>query len=201
MHFLTPKNTQTHSLEVKKSQFIAYATPCDSKTALNTLLTQVTQKHPDARHICYGYVIGDPKNTTHSGFSDAGEPNGTAGRPILNVLLHKNIGNCAVFVVRYFGGIKLGAGGLCRAYSSACTSVLERLILTSFVPKIHLDVATSFKHEHSIRHHAQILGGQIIDTNYPKNSTYEVSLRISLDVKQKDAFVNATAAFACVTDA
>ena len=106
-------------LEIKKSEFLAFAYPIDSREQIMFHVEQLRQKYPDARHVCYGYIIGNPSNTTSAGFDDDGEPNGTAGRPILNVLQHKAIGNCLVAVVRYFGGIKLGGG---RANSCLFTS-------------------------------------------------------------------------------
>ena len=90
-------------------------------------------RYLDARHHCYGYIIGNPHNTTSAGFDDDGEPNGTAGRPILSVLQHKAIGNCIIIVVRYFGGIKLGAGGLTRAYAAAAQMAVDKMVLKAFI--------------------------------------------------------------------
>lgn len=104
--------------KLKKSEFIAYAYPVTSRGQAMFHVEQLREQYPDARHFCWAYIIGDPDNTTSAGFDDDGEPSGTAGRPILNVLQHKSIGNVIVIVVRYFGGIKLGAGGLTRAYAA-----------------------------------------------------------------------------------
>lgn len=126
----------------------------------------LTKTYPDARHICYGYILGDPKNTTHAGFDDDGEPNGTAGRPILNVLQHKGIGNVLVAVVRYFGGIKLGAGGLTRAYATATQMVVDKMVLVAFVPTSQLSVVTDFANEAQVRYLIGQAGGKILSVDY-----------------------------------
>lgn len=102
--------------EIKKSKFIAYGYEITSKEEVSTLLEKLKKEHKDARHIVYAYVIN---NGTSGGFSDDGEPSGTAGKPIMNLLGLKKASNKVVFVVRYFGGTKLGASGLIRAYIEA----------------------------------------------------------------------------------
>ena len=124
------------------------------------------QQYPDARHHCYGYIVGNPNNTTSAGFDDDGEPNGTAGRPILNVLQHKAIGNVIIIVVRYFGGIKLGAGGLTRAYATAAQMAVDQMTLTTFVPKSILHIVTDFASEAQVRYLISLVGGEIVSVDY-----------------------------------
>ena len=162
--------------EIKKSEFLAFAYPIDSREQLMFHVEQLRATYPDARHVCYGYIIGDPNNTTHAGFDDDGEPNGTAGRPILNVLQHKAIGNVLVAVVRYFGGIKLGAGGLTRAYATATQMVVDEMRLTTFIPKSLIKVATSFAHEAQIRYLVGQVGGEIVSADYGQNVVMSVQL-------------------------
>lgn len=102
--------------EIKKSKFIAFSFEVSSKEEVNFHLNKLKSEHKDSRHIVYAYLIN---NGTSGGFSDDGEPSGTAGKPILNLLQMKKISNKAIFVVRYFGGTKLGASGLIRAYIEA----------------------------------------------------------------------------------
>lgn len=163
--------------DIKKSQFLAYAYPVSQKNDILHYKQQLSTTHPDARHICYGYIIGNPNNTTHAGFDDAGEPNGTAGRPILGVLQHKNIGDCVVFVVRYFGGIKLGAGGLTRAYSTACQLVVDNMILSPFVAKSMITIDTAFAHEAYVRHLLANINGELLDVCYTK--TVKITAQIA----------------------
>ncbi|WP_410472912.1 IMPACT family protein [Faucicola mancuniensis] len=167
-------------LEIKKSEFLAFAYPIDSREQIMFHVEQLRQKYPDARHVCYGYIIGNPSNTTSAGFDDDGEPNGTAGRPILNVLQHKAIGNCLVAVVRYFGGIKLGAGGLTRAYSQATQMAVDNMTLSEFVPKSVVKVATDFANESFVRHIIDGLGATVVSVDYAKN------VILSVEIAEKD---------------
>lgn len=108
-------------LEVKKSRFLAWVEPLADKAAVQARLADLRSQYSDARHICFAfYVAGD------SGMSDDGEPSGTAGKPIFNVISHKHLVNVLAVVVRYFGGVKLGAGGLVRAYGGAVSLALEQ---------------------------------------------------------------------------
>ncbi len=163
--------------EIKKSEFLAFAYPITDKEQIAFHVKHLKERYPDARHHCLAYIIGDPKNTTHAGFDDDGEPNGTAGRPILNVLQHQGVGNVLMVVVRYFGGIKLGAGGLTRAYSTATQMVVDEMALTPFIPKSTLTIATSFADEAYVRHLVAQHTGEILDSQYGDG----VLLQIQLD--------------------
>ncbi|MDO4250510.1 MAG: YigZ family protein [Moraxella sp.] len=163
--------------DIKKSEFLAFAYPITDKEQIAFHVKHLKERYPDARHHCLAYIIGDPKNTTHAGFDDDGEPNGTAGRPILNVLQHQGVGNVLVVVVRYFGGIKLGAGGLTRAYSTATQMVVDEMALTPFTPKSTLTITTSFADEAYVRHLVSQYVGEILDSQYGDG----VLLQIQLD--------------------
>ena len=162
--------------EIKKSEFLAFAYPISDKNAVMFHVEQLKANYPDARHHCLAYIVGDPHNTTHAGFDDDGEPNGTAGRPILNVLQHKGIGNVLVVVVRYFGGIKLGAGGLTRAYATATQMVVDKMTLTPFIPKSTLQITTTFAHEAQIRYLTEQQGGEILSANYATNVLLDIQI-------------------------
>lgn len=162
--------------DIKKSKFLAFAYPITQKDEVMFHVEQLHKCYPDARHVCYGYIIGNPNNTTHAGFDDDGEPNGTAGRPILNVLQHKAIGNVLVAVVRYFGGIKLGAGGLTRAYATATQLVVDEMTLVSFVPQTTVTVLTQFAHESQVRYVIAQMAGVVITSEYQTQVTMTVQL-------------------------
>lgn len=166
MSYQTPKKSTKTSITIKKSEFIAYAYPVYSREEVLVNVATLKAHYPDARHHCFGYIIGDPNNTTSAGFDDDGEPNGTAGKPILNVLQHKAIGNCAIIVVRYFGGIKLGAGGLTRAYGNATQAVIDKLTLCPFVPKVQLIIQTDFANEAQLRYWLQVYHAELIAVHY-----------------------------------
>lgn len=105
--------------EIKKSKFIAYAFDVKTKEEAKKHINEVKEKYQDARHVCYAFLTSDG-----AGMSDDGEPSGTAGKPLFRLLELKKHNNKLVIVVRYFGGIKLGAGGLIRAYVEAGKNVL-----------------------------------------------------------------------------
>ncbi len=110
-------------IEVKKSRFVAYAFELKNVDEVKANLEFLRKQHKKASHVCYAYVCNI--NGVSEKCSDDGEPSGTAGYPILNVIKKKNLSNILVAVVRYFGGIKLGAGGLTRAYTKAASEVLN----------------------------------------------------------------------------
>ena len=112
-----------YELEINKSRFIAYRLNLNSLEDVKPFLDGLKKEHKKARHVCYAYIYNN--KVVSEKCSDDGEPGGTAGYPILNVIKKKNLTNVMVAVVRYFGGIKLGAGGLTRAYTKACAGVLN----------------------------------------------------------------------------
>ena len=117
------KNGGEGLYEEKKSQFIAHVYPVADEDEAVTYIETVRKKYWDARHNCYAFSIGDNGETTKC--SDDGEPSGTAGKPILEVITRNEIHNCLIVVTRYFGGIMLGAGGLVRAYSHGAKIALD----------------------------------------------------------------------------
>lgn len=176
MSYQTLQKAVTARLEIKKSEFIAYAYPVTSREQAMFHVEQLRKKHPDARHWCWAYIIGDPENTTSAGFDDDGEPNGTAGRPILNVLQHKSIGNIIIIVVRYFGGIKLGAGGLTRAYAGSAQAAVDKMTLQPFVPMEQIKILADFATEAQCRYVVEDLNGHIDDVEYSKQVTLTVTI-------------------------
>lgn len=119
--YTTSQNEQIEYV-VKKSKFVAYCFNVQSIKDINTLLQNIKQKHTDATHICYAFEL----ITNEQKCVDDGEPSGTAGKPILDCIKKQKLKNVLIVVVRYFGGIKLGAGGLTRAYSKSASLVLEK---------------------------------------------------------------------------
>ena len=108
---------------INKSRFIGYGCPCQTESDALDFLSRIRAKHKDANHNCYAYIIG--KNAGIMRYSDDGEPGGTAGMPIIEVMKAYGIVDAAVVVTRYFGGVLLGTGGLVRAYTQGCKTALE----------------------------------------------------------------------------
>ena len=118
----TIEKIQENLIEIKKSKFIAWIFPVETQDDVEMYLDNLRKDNRDATHICYAYVLSSPNLEKAC---DNGEPDGTAGKPILDVIKKNNLSNVLIAVIRYFGGIKLGAGGLVRAYSSASSEVLK----------------------------------------------------------------------------
>ena len=175
-----PIDSLQRSLDVKKSRFIAYAYPVQSRDQAMQTLHNLKQQYNDARHLCWAYVLGNPAGSCNGAMNDDGEPSGTAGKPIMNVIQHKGIGNVMVIVVRYFGGIKLGAGGLTRAYSAAAEAVLSELPVMAFKPQQQLSALMDFSQEHGLRHQLSLCEAQCLSANYGQ----QVELQIEIAEEQ-----------------
>ncbi len=119
-----PASNQQFDLEIKRSRFITSVGHVQDKPQAKQFIAGIRAEFPDANHHCWAIVAGQPDDIYQQDQSDDGEPRGTAGRPMLNVLQHSGLGNTAVVVTRYFGGIKLGTGGLVRAYTQSVSEAL-----------------------------------------------------------------------------
>ncbi len=129
---------------IKRSRFIATAAPAPDGDTVKAFIAERKAEFPDATHNCWAYLAGPPGDTACVGLSDDGEPHGTAGKPMLNVLLHSGIGEVAVVVTRYYGGTKLGTGGLVRAYASLTKAVLDRLETRERVESVTLSATIPY---------------------------------------------------------
>ncbi|MFL1464869.1 YigZ family protein [Marinobacter sp. HN1S83] len=176
--------------EIKKSRFIARVAPVASRDEVKVWLDQAHKDHPDARHICWAYQIGRPGSAAEAAMNDDGEPSGTAGKPILNVIQHKDMGDVLVMVVRYFGGIKLGAGGLVRAYAGAAESVLsavDRVVQRSMDTA---SVTMGFADEQPLRHWCETNGASVESIEYGSMVIARVSVPMD-HVEQFGGFCDA----------
>lgn len=117
----------SHEIEVKHSRFITHIAHTSNNLSAAKFLEEIQKQHPKANHNCWAKISGNRKDLNCWGSNDDGEPKGTAGKPMLNVLSHSNLCEITVVVTRYFGGIKLGAGGLVRAYSLAVQEATKNL--------------------------------------------------------------------------
>jgi len=139
--FTTLKDTATHQEVVKESVFIAYASRAESQTDAFAFLRAVLARHQDASHLCWAYRIGGQYR-----FSDGGEPGGTAGQPILRAIEGQDLDHVVVGVIRYFGGTKLGAGGLMRAYGGTAAEALRTAERQVESPRVAVRAETGFEH-------------------------------------------------------
>ncbi|PKH19557.1 YigZ family protein [Enterobacterales bacterium CwR94] len=129
-----PAESVEFSEEIKKSRFITLLAHTDGVEAARQWIQLVRAAHPQAAHHCWAYVAGSPSDSQQLGFSDDGEPAGTAGKPILAQLMGAEIGEISAVVVRYYGGIQLGTGGLVKAYGGGVQHALKLLLTARRVP-------------------------------------------------------------------
>ena len=127
---------------ILRSRFISSLAPAPDPTSARAFITEIKELYDDASHNCWAFVAGAPGSTASVGCSDDGEPAGTAGQPMLKVLLHSGVGEIVAVVTRYFGGTKLGRGGLVRAYSGGVQAVLETLDTVHKVEMVRLALTT-----------------------------------------------------------
>lgn len=186
--YLTPANRVEDELIVKKSRFITWIAPAENREQAMALLEEARQKYPDARHHCWAYVLGNPANAASAAANDDGEPSGTAGKPMLNVIQHKNIGDIVVVVIRYFGGIKLGAGGLVRAYSGATQQATEKLELISKQPREIVTVTCHYNDEPLLRHWIESHQGELLEAQYTEEVLLKIALELPL-IKELEALI------------
>lgn len=156
-----PKQQLCVSQEIKRSRFITFIAHTPSVVESDTFLKDIRQRYPYARHYCWARIVGAPNDSMSYGFSDDGEPSGTAGKPMLQQLLGANIGEVTAVVVRYFGGVKLGTGGLVRAYGSSVQQGLNeaettlRIAMQSFSVAVPFDLIGVL--EHLIKQHDAVI--------------------------------------------
>lgn len=174
-----------YTLIEKKSKFISYLFPCENKENADKILEKLHKMHNDATHICYAYIINDTNIFYKS--SDDGEPGGTAGAPILNVIKKNDLSNVILCVVRYFGGIKLGAGGLTRAYTNCASGVLNNIEIVNIVDAYSFDISFKYDIIKDIDKIIEKSDLEIINKKYDIVVTYTL---LSYDENKKDILEN-----------
>lgn len=181
--YLIPASSAEYEYEIKKSRFIALASHCDSLQQAKSNLAEIKLAYPDARHWCYAYNSSLPGTSQFLGCSDDGEPSGTAGQPMLKVVSNADIGEVMVVVVRYFGGIKLGTGGLARAYTQATAEVLKQLECKTVTPAQNWRVCCDYALEPDLRQIITKAEGKLLQLEY----THQIEALVSLPIGQSGA--------------
>lgn len=162
--FIVVKEGAEGIYEEKKSQFIAKVYPVNNEEQVVKYIEAAKKKYWDARHNCHAFVIGDNNEITRC--SDDGEPSGTAGKPILEVIMRSGLHNCLIIVTRYFGGTLLGTGGLVRAYTQSAKEAVSNSILAKRVPGEKYIVTMDYNGIGKIQNVTSGLGAVISDTEY-----------------------------------
>lgn len=143
---LAPDALHREEQVIKRSRFLVSLAHCPDALQARAFVERIKTEFPDATHNCWAYAAGPPGDTGQIGMSDDGEPHGTAGRPMLTMLLHGGVGEIAAVVTRYFGGIKLGTGGLVRAYQDCVRQGLETLPTREHMITTSLRVIIDYSH-------------------------------------------------------
>jgi uncharacterized YigZ family protein len=142
--YLVPAAQHRIEHTIDRSRFICTLTRIESPEMAQSFIRALNGEFTDATHNCWAYVAGPPGSTSRVGMSDAGEPHGTAGRPMLTVLLHSDVGEIAAVVTRYYGGIKLGTGGLVKAYGGSVQLALETLPTTERIDYVDAQLTLGY---------------------------------------------------------
>ncbi|MEH6579210.1 MAG: YigZ family protein [Amphritea sp.] len=146
MSYFRPAGPISAKLEIRKSRFICYLSPVSGRAAAERFVQSIKTLHPKASHNCWSYIAGTPSDASQWNCSDDGEPKGTAGQPMLNILQHSGHGELCAVVTRYFGGIKLGTGGLVRAYAQAVQEALKIAEFEEVVPKLNITLQAPYEY-------------------------------------------------------
>jgi len=161
-----PAETFSFSEEIKKSRFITLLAHTEGVEAARAFVQQVKNEHPTARHHCWAWVAGAPDDSQQLGFSDDGEPSGTAGKPMLAQLMGSGVGEITAVVVRYYGGIQLGTGGLVKAYGGGVQQALKLLPRLRKVPMLTFTLACDYAQLAEIERMVARFHGQVLHSEF-----------------------------------
>lgn len=161
---------------IEKSRFIASAARAQSSEDARAFVDTLRAEFPDATHHCFAFVAGPPGSSAAIGCSDDGEPAGTAGRPMLSVLLNGGVGEIVVVVTRYFGGVKLGKGGLVRAYTGAVQHALRAMKTVERVTLLDARVVVAYTHVDTVRRAIERAGGGIVGEEFGADVAFQVQV-------------------------
>lgn len=153
---------------IKNSRFITRLVKITKKDEVEDILNNVKKEYPKATHYCYAYIVNDYKKA-----SDDGEPGGTAGMPILNVLEKEDMTSVIAIVVRYFGGIKLGAGGLVRAYSSSVRDTLKKADKILLIEGVQIKITIPYDRQNELNY--ILKDSEIVDKTFEDKVTYIIN--------------------------
>ena len=177
--YKTLRQSASDEFIINKSRFIGYAAPVETEEEALAFLQSIRTKHKDATHNCYAYVIG--QNAGIMRYSDDGEPGGTAGLPMMEVIKAQGVVNCCVVVTRYFGGVLLGAGGLVRAYTQGCVLGLKAAQVVVMEPSQRYICEVSYPLWDKVQHAMKALPVQLA------GSEFTTAVTFTLLIREKDA--------------
>ncbi|HUH12381.1 MAG TPA: YigZ family protein [Longimicrobiales bacterium] len=173
-----PVPARIHRFEetIRASRFLTLLAHAPDADAAHAFIERVRGEHPDATHHCWAFVAGPPGSTAAIGMSDAGEPHGTAGRPMLTALLHGGVGEIVAVCARWYGGTKLGTGGLARAYAGGVKGALASLPTVERVERVPLRVTVGYAHVDAVQRLLDELEAVVTGEAYGADVRYGVDV-------------------------
>jgi uncharacterized YigZ family protein len=171
-----PTDRFRSEIEVERSRFITTVQPITSSAEAQLFIAEIKAEFPDANHNCWAYLVGPPGSTDQIGMSDDGEPHGVAGKPMLTALQYSGLGDTAVVVTRYFGGLKLGKGGMVKAYTAAVKTALDQAPRSERVDWYHFQAIIGYALVTPFERQLAEYELEIIDTDYGERVSYQLRL-------------------------
>ena len=188
--YVTLRHEASAEFEEKRSVFIGYAKPVKTEGEAMEFVKKIRGKHGDARHNVFAYTLGGGVTAR---YSDDGEPQGTAGIPVLDVLRKSGVDDACIVVTRYFGGILLGAGGLVRAYSAAAKMALDAAEIATFEPYTEFSLTCTYPEYQKISAELPRFSAIIDDTDYADNVTVKFAIKSDKNQQLTDRICEMTA--------
>lgn len=179
LRYLVPAGRHSSALVIDRSRFLCTIERVRSVEEAQQFIREMSANYSDATHNCWAYVVGAPGSTDRIGLSDDGEPHGTAGRPMLTVLAHSGIGEIAAVVTRWYGGIKLGTGGLVKAYSGAVQEALLSLPTVERVETATVAFEAPYNNLGAIQQLLPAVGGEVVEQEF--GASVKLRIRLPLD--------------------
>ena len=174
---------------MRRSRFVTAVARARDPSAARDFVSGMAHEHADASHVCWAFAAGPPGDTARVGMSDAGEPRGTAGRPMLSVLLHSGIGEVVAVCARYYGGVKLGRGGLVRAYAGGVKSALDQLATELRIKRIRVVAEVTYDAADSVRRTLDAMEAKVVHEEFGER----VRLAADVPLDSVDALTTAVA--------
>jgi len=177
--YLVPAGTHRVEDTVQRSRFVTTVARAGDAEAAHAFVARIRDEMPDATHHCWAFVAGPPGSTAQIGLRDDGEPHGTAGRPMLTTLLHGGVGEVVAVCTRWFGGVKLGTGGLSRAYSGGVKHALEALPTVEKVDRVRLRATLGYADVDGFRRLAEASDVSVEGETFAADVTFVVGVPVS----------------------
>jgi len=176
--YLIPAQPLSVDIEVRKSRFVCHLSQAENAEQAKQFITDIRQQYPEATHNCWAFQTEQPGSTRSIGCSDDGEPHGTAGKPMFNVLCHADVGELVAVVSRYYGGTKLGTGGLARAYSDSVIAALDKLQCCEKVDWQYATLIFDYSLQSSVENIFQETEVEIMASNFAEEVSFDIRFNL-----------------------